>query len=403
VRARDGSLWFPTQNGVAFVDPARVPVATEPPRVNIESLLADFTPIPLTSAAKLSPRQRNFEIQYTALSFTSPERIRFRYKLEGVDTEWVDAGARRTAYYSHVPQGKYRFQVIAASRDGAWNPLGKSIEIELLPYIYETWWFCTLAALAAAGVLYAGWRRHTARLNEALVSQQAFTHQLISRQESERERIAAELHDSIGQRLAIIKNLAVMFGANQQHGATGPAQLQEISSESSQAIREIRDIAYNLRPYQLDQLGLTKAIEAMLRKASQASGIAFAPALDPLEGRFPAESEISFYRIVQEAVNNILKHSSATQVEITALAGDGKVNLRIHDNGKGFPRPFKTGEPFPEGFGLRGISERAEILGGEISIESAPGNGTTVSIEFDSRRRPKSPLPENQGNPRSRQ
>lgn len=124
----------------------------------------------------------------------------------------------------------------------------------------------------------------------------------------------------------------------------------------------------------------------MLRKAAQASGIGFSVSLDPLDGRFPAESEINLYRIVQEAVNNILKHSSATQVGITALVCDGKVNLRIHDNGKGFPRPFKMGEPFPEGFGLRGISERAEILGGQISIESAPGSGTTVSIEFDSRR-----------------
>ena len=177
-----------------------------------------------------------------------------------------------------------------------------------------------------------------------------------------------------------------MFGANWQQGADGPAQLQEISSESSRAIREIREIAYNLRPYQLDQLGLTRAIEAMLRKAAQASGIGFSVSLDPLDGRFPAESEINLYRIVQEAVNNILKHSSATQVGITALVCDGKVNLRIHDNGKGFPRPFKMGEPFPEGFGLRGISERAEILGGQISIESAPGSGTTVSIEFDSRR-----------------
>jgi hypothetical protein len=300
VRARDGKLWFPTENGVAVVDPLRVPVDTAPPSVNIESLSSDLAPIPLTSAVKLNPRQRSFEIQYTALSFISPERIRFRYKLAGVDSDWANAGARRAAYYSHVPHGKYQFQVIAANRDGVWNFQGRSLEVEVLPYFYETWWFYTMVAFSAVGTLYIGWRRHTARLKEAFVSQQRFTHQLIARQESERERIAAELHDSIGQRLAIIKNMATMFSFNQQTPADGPAQLREISSESSQAIREIREIAYNLRPYQLDQLGLTKAIEAMLRKASQASGIVFSAALDPLDGCFPAESEISFYRIVQE-------------------------------------------------------------------------------------------------------
>jgi signal transduction histidine kinase len=152
-------------------------------------------------------------------------------------------------------------------------------------------------------------------------------------------------------------------------------------------MREIREIAYNLRPYQLDQLGLTKAIEAMLKRASQVSGIAFSATLDHLDGLFPTDSEISFYRIIQEAVNNILKHSSATEAQVTALAHDGRMNLRIRDNGKGFPQPFRIGEPFPDGFGLRGISERARILSGQISIESTPGNGTTVSIEFDLRRR----------------
>jgi signal transduction histidine kinase len=304
-----------------------------------------------------------------------------------VDRDWVNAGPRRTAYYTQVPHGKFTFRVIAANRDGVWNVQGATLSIGVLPFFYETWWFWVLIALTATAALFVFWRRHTARMADAFAAQQAFTHQLIARQESERQRIASELHDSIGQRLAIIKNLVAVFVARGGHGAADSVQLQEITSESSQAIREIRDIAYNLRPYQLDGLGLTKAIEAMVKRASQASGIAMSVSLDNLDGLFPAESEISFFRIVQEAVSNILKHSSATEAQITALADEGKVHLRIHDNGKGFQRPFSIGEPFPEGFGLRGMSERAEILGGRTSIESSPGNGTTVSIEFDTHKR----------------
>jgi signal transduction histidine kinase len=390
IRARDGKLWFPTANGVAIVDPDRVPVNTEPPNVDIESLLADFTPVPLASTVRLNPTQRNFQIEYTALNLMAPEHIRFRYKLEGLDKDWVSAGARRTAYYSHVPHGDYMFRVIAANRDGVWNLQGSSIQIEVAPYFYETWWFLAVVWLATAAALYVGWRRHTNRLTEAFAGQQAFTHQLIASQESERQRIAAELHDSIGQRLAIIKNLALMFSGNGHGPAASAAQLEDIVTESSQAMQEIRHIAYNLRPYQLDELGLAKAIEAMLKRASQASSVAFSSSLDHLDGLFPAESEISFYRIVQEAVNNILKHSSATHADVTALAEEGKLALRIRDNGKGFARPFKMGDPFPEGFGLRGISERAEILGGHILIETSPGGGTTVAIEFDLRRQRKS-------------
>ena len=219
------------------------------------------------------------------------------------------------------------------------------------------------------------------RLERAFAAQQAFSRQLIASQESERKRIAAELHDTIGQRLAIIKNLTALYMSNGT-GGNGEAQLGEISSEVSQAIGDVREISYNLRPYQLDRLGLTKAVEAMLKKASSASGITFSAFLDEINDQLSDQSAISCYRIFQEAVSNILKHSCATQAEVMIRRNYQKVLLRIHDNGKGFSHPAETGDPRTGGSGLRGISERALLLGGHLELDSAPGRGTTLSLEF---------------------
>ncbi len=381
IRARDGTLWFPTQNGIAIVDPAHVPTNTNPPPVVIESLLADRRPEHVDRAVTLKPTQNTFEIKYTALSFAAPEGIRFKYKLEGIDQDWVDAGSRRTAYYSKVPHGRYLFRVIAANSDAVWNLAGRSLEIAVLPYFYQTWWFSFLAIVTLIAFGYLGWRKRMSRLERAFVAQQAFSRQLIASQESERKRIAAELHDTIGQRLAIIKNLTALYMSNGTVG-NGLAQLDEISCEVSQAIGDVREISYNLRPYQLDRLGLTKALEAMLKKASSASGITFSVFLDDINDMLSDQSAISCYRIVQEAVSNILKHSCATQADVMIRRHNQKVLLRIHDNGKGFSHAAETGDPRAGGSGLRGISERAQLLGGHLECDSAPGRGTTLSIEF---------------------
>jgi signal transduction histidine kinase len=257
----------------------------------------------------------------------------------------------------------------------------------VLPPFYQTWWFVTLASLALAGLMALIWRQRVSQLQRAHAAQQAFSRQLIASQESERKRIAAELHDSLGQRLVIIKNLALIL-------LNGPAadgareQIDEISTEASQAIGEVKEISYNLRPHQLDRLGLTKAVQALVKSAASASPVAFTSEIDDIDGVFPQEDEINFYRVAQESVNNVIKHSTATEARVTVRRNGGRIALTVRDNGKGFVPEMIQPDPLAGGFGLVGISERATLLGGHATIQSAPGKGTTIDISIDLRRVP---------------
>ena len=258
-----------------------------------------------------------------------------------------------------------------------------------MPPFYRTWWFVTIALIGVVGMVWFIWVRRVAQLKLISAGQQAFARQLIVSQESERKRIAAELHDGLGQHLVVIKNLAVMFlrttaGASAtSNGAL--CQIEEISAEASHAIGEVKEISYNLRPYQLDRIGLTKAVEALARTSAACSHIGFTAEIDNIDGFFPQESEINFYRIVQESVNNIVKHSEATLASVSVQRDPERLRLIIRDNGKGFAPGGDRPDRRATGFGLIGIRERVQLLGGNTVIQSAPGRGTTMSIEIGSR------------------
>ncbi|MGA8594637.1 MAG: two-component regulator propeller domain-containing protein [Bryobacteraceae bacterium] len=386
IKARDGRLWFPTQDGVAVIDPDKLTINSKPPPVIVESCLIDRTPMAVDHPVRVMPGRENFEIQYTALSFISSERIRFKYKMEGLDHDWVDAGTRRVAFYSHVPPGSYTFRLTAANSDGVWNEAGSSLRFVVLRPFYETWWFAFLLSTLAATSLWLGWRYRLGQLKRARTAQQAFSRQLIASQESERKRIAAELHDSLGQRLVIIKNLALLLlqaRASAELNDSQRERIEEISTEASGAVREVKEISYNLRPYRLDRLGLTKALEAMIEGASAASATIFSAHIDNIDGMFPQEAEINFYRIVQECVNNILKHSQAARAIVRIQRAEARLILTARDDGRGFAPESNHLDSLGGGFGLIGISERAQLLGGKATIQSAPGQGTTVTIEID--------------------
>jgi signal transduction histidine kinase/ligand-binding sensor domain-containing protein len=380
IKAHDGKLWFPTMGGAAVIDPATVSINSQPPPVVIESLLVDRVPTAFDKGVRITPGQENFEIQYTALSFINSDNLHFKYKLEGLDNEWIDVGTRRTAYFSHLPTGDYTFRVIAANSDGVWNEEGKSIKIVVLPPFYKTWWFMVLAAFLMALVAYTMVKRYLRKIERERLAQQTFARQLIASQEQERKRIAAELHDSLGQRLVVIKNLALMFLSAKNGNANDVQQIEELSTETSQAIGEVKAISYNLRPYQLDRIGLTKAVEAIVRAVQSASAIDFRAEIDDIDDYFPKDSEINFYRIVQECVNNVVKHSSASAAFVNIKRTGATLVLEVSDNGKGFtPRQPESKNG---GFGLIGIAERAELLGGKVEIKSAPEQGAMIKIRL---------------------
>lgn len=386
IKARDGMLWFPTQNGVAVIDPVLVSDNPRPPPVVIESFLVDREPVaPLDPERPLTiePGRGMLEIGYTSLSFSNPELVRFKYRLAGLDKDWIDARTRRTAYYSHVPPGRYTFTVLAANSNGIWSPEGASLQIQILPPFYRTWWFLSALGLALGTLVYLTLKRREARLTGAHAAQQAFTHQLIASQEAERKRIAAELHDSLGQRLVVIKNLAVLASTAPADGAR--ERVVEIASEAHHAIAEVREISQNLRPSELDRVGLTKALTGLVRKAKGASAIALTADVDAMDGVFAKDAEVNVYRVVQESLNNVLKHSGATRASLTVRRSGSHVQIAIEDNGRGFtPANDGSGAVRPAGgFGLIGIAERVSLLGGRSEIHSAPGQGTRIDITFD--------------------
>jgi signal transduction histidine kinase len=222
------------------------------------------------------------------------------------------------------------------------------------------------------------------QLDRVQAAQQAFSRQLIASQEAERKRIAAEMHDSLGQRLVVIKHLAYLLLRSKKGAAADDSDTQtiaEISDEASSAMAETREICYNLRPFQLDRLGLTKAIEAMVRTTGIASGIRFTE-LDNIDDVFPEDLRINFHHIVQESLGNILKHAQATEVNVRVKRRIENVVLTIEDNGRGFTPDERSPLFSRSGFGLTGMGERARLLGGEFKVRSTLGKGTTILFEI---------------------
>jgi signal transduction histidine kinase/ligand-binding sensor domain-containing protein len=390
VKTRDGKLWFPTMGGVAMIDPANVKANTQPPPVVLEELRINNQPAPFNawdsairnpqSAIRIEPGQDNFEIAYTALSFINSENMRFKYKLEGADTDWVEAGTRRTAYFSHLAPGNYTFRVIAANADGVWNQTGASMRITIVPPFWRTWWFTTLSVLCFAGLVAGAVLYRDAQQKRRQAAQQAFARQLIESQEHERKRIAAELHDSLGQNLLIVKNRAQLGQIAAHDAPEFLEQFEWIGFSATQSIEEVREIAQNLRPYHLDRLGLTKALEVMIEKVAATTKMRFVSELVPLDDLFSKEDAITLYRVVQESLNNIVKHAQASEVRVSVERTTDSVTLTIQDNGRGFAPSDAAAKP--SGFGLAGMAERVWMLGGEWRIDSHEGQGTTVTIRL---------------------
>jgi len=383
---KDGTLWFPTQKGVAVINPAAVKTNPLPPPVVIETIRIDNTEQSAIrnpqSAIEMLPGQENLEIDYTGLSFIKPEQIRFRYRLEGLDDAWTEAGNRRTAFFPHLAPGEYTFRVIAANSDNIWNEEGATLKILVKPPFYRTWFFLLVCALVASLLIYAIYRRRILTLERARRMQEEFSRRLINAHESERRRIAAELHDSIGQSLAMIKNRIVQSAENITDENTRQ-QLNLITAQTTQTIGEVREISYNLRPYLLENLGLTKAVKSLLNKIAETGQIKIQIKLDDVDDLFEPDAEMSIYRIIQENLTNILKHAAATEAQVLLKKSERNLTILISDDGNGFDPKAANNKVYDKGgFGLLGISERVKMLGGTQEIESEIGGGTNVLIKI---------------------
>lgn len=223
-------------------------------------------------------------------------------------------------------------------------------------------------------------------LQQRLVRQRAarlaFSQLVFGKLEEERKRIAVNLHDSLGQSLLVIKNYAALANQSSAESPGAKNHLSEISDTTSQAIEEVRRITRGLRPYQLDRLGLTQAIRTLVSQSAENTSVSFACKIEDMDGLLGKDSEIHVYRIIQEAVNNVVKHSGATEGTVVIKKRAAVISLSIRDNGKGFDPAQLTARPLEHGFGLTGISERVHILKGSMTMDTQPGSGTSLAIEI---------------------
>jgi len=338
-KAHDGKLWFATIKGAAVVDTNRVPSNPYPPPVVIEEVVLEGLAVSgaqtedprwqsrsrdqkpkasgtassaLPSLITVAPRTHRIELYFTGLSLVASEKVRFRHRLDPLDGDWVEDGTRRFADYTRIPPGRYLFRVIACNNDGVWNATGASLGLVVLPPWWSTWWFKLLAAVAVGGTFF-GWhelRLHRVRRERTL--QESFARQLLSSQENERRRIAGDLHDGLGQNLVLIRNRAEL-GLRQLRPAPAMAeQLQEISLAAAQSLEEVRATAHALRPYELERLGLTQAIQDAAQKVAETSGVKFSCDLERIDGVLAPEAEIALFRILQEGISNVLRHAQAS-------------------------------------------------------------------------------------------
>lgn len=380
-KTRSGALWFGTTQGAVWIDPRKVSSNPVRPGVLIEEVLVEHRPVSLSEEIALLPQETKIEFRYTGINFSSPENIRFRYVLEGFDGAWRDVGKERYAQYTNLAPGTYTFRVTAANNAGIWNEDGVSVVVHVLPPFWATWWFRGLAVflfLSVGPFIY--WVRVTG-LKRQQARHQEFSRKLIEQQEAERKRIAGELHDGLGQQLLVIKNRLLM-SMQETPPVDGKEQsLAQISEVVGSAIEEVRSISHNLRPHQLDQLGLTKTLRAVVRQLRESTQLIVTAHLDDIDGVLGGDEEISLFRIVQEALSNVSKHSGASEVTVTTRRETGKILVEVTDNGRGFDLNHGSNqERFGTSFGLSGMAERARMFGWEFTMDSAKGQGTTIRV-----------------------
>lgn len=375
LRPEPGIFWFATPGGIASLHPADFHDQGSSPHAILEEHVIDQSGRLPGPNVVLAPEQSDLELHYTAVGSRRPEQITFRYRLQGFDHGWIAAGGRRVAYYSQLPPGDYSFVVQAANGDDeVWELSGATAQIHVLTPFYRSWWMKTVVFCVALSGLLTFFEVRRRIVADGTRMRQAFTHRLIATQEGERKRIAHELHDSLGQHLVLIRTLALLSkpSATSRQGD----YLRKIADQAAMAIHEVESISYDLRPYQLDRLGLTRTILSLLTTFESGSSVRVTQSIENIDGFFPKDLEINVYRILQEALGNVLKHAEATEVSVIVARTDSLLRITVIDDGRGFvPQASASG-----GLGLVGIKERAEALGGKAVVESADRAGTKVSV-----------------------
>lgn len=373
-KSRDGRLWFATSKGLVVISTeTELKYNDRPPAVFVEEVVSGNQVYPLSHHANVktfsptAPQVRipagngEMELRYTALSFNAPERNRFKYKLEGVDADWKDAGTRRFAYYSNLRPGTYRFRVKACNNDGVWNGMGDLAVITMLPHFWQTWWFTPVLLAAIAAIVWGVYR-----------NRQNHLHAL----ERLRLRMASDLHDEVGSNLGSISLISRLM--QQQHQSLGEEEKRDLAlihRLSAETANAVKDIVWFTNPEYDTVADLLSRMEDESRTLLVGMDCQFHSQVDDLDQKLPLDFRQNLFLFFKESLANIIKHSHATRVEISISGEKDSWQLKISDNGVGFNPTLPH-----RGNGLKNLRRRAAAMGGTLEIESVEGKGTQLSF-----------------------
>ena len=373
----DGRVWFAASGGVAWIDSGHISKNPLPPPVSIRFLVANGHRYDSPATLRLHALTRNLEIDYTALSLAIPERVRFRYRLEGSglegssDKDWQDAGTRRQAFYTNLGPGDYRFRVIACNNDGVWNEAGAVLRFAIAPAFYQTEWFDVVCALAVALSLAAAYQFRTRQIAAAMNVR--FDDRL-----EERTRIARDFHDTLLQTLQGSKIVADDALKHRGDPSRMEHALERLSKWLTQATEEGRSALSSLRSSIEHGNDLAEAFRRAFQECRLEDSVEFRISVEGSARDMHPIVRDEVYRIGYEAIRNACLHSGASSLSVELDYRDG-LSMRVRDNGKGMdPDLAATGKAGH--FGLLGMYERAARIKGKLAISRNPENGTQVEL-----------------------
>ena len=370
-KAPDGRLWFLNGLVVQMLDPANLYRNGIPPPVHIEEVVADHKKYQPQDKLRLPALTRELEIDYTGLSFMVPQKVRFRYKLEGHDAGWEEPGTRRQAFYSDLPPGTYRFRVVACNNDGIWNEAGATLDFSVAPAWYQTALFRLLCAATAIFVVWVLYRLRVRKIARAISAR--FDERL-----AERTRLARELHDTFVQTIQGSKMVADDALEQSDDPVRMRRAMERLSVWLGQATEEGRAALNSLRTSTTQRNDLAEALQRATENdlVPSSMAVSFSVAGQAREMHPIVRDEI--YRIGFEAIRNAAMHSKASRLEV-GLEYAHDLTIRVSDNGIGID-PAVADHGKDSHFGLQGMRERAARIGGKLTLASSATSGTEIIL-----------------------
>jgi ligand-binding sensor domain-containing protein len=366
---RDGRLWFANASVVQVIDPEHLGGNLLSPPVQIEQVRANRTSYPLQQGLRLPPNTRDLQIDYTGLSVVVPRKTRFRYRLEGHDTEWQDVGTRRQAFYTDLPPRNYVFRVTASNNDGVWNPTGASLAFSITPTFSQTPMFGVLCGVALLAVV---WLLYVVRIGQIKGRLRERAEERIV----ERERIARELHDTLLQGLLSASLQLSVANSKIQRDAPAKPLIERILQLLRQAIDEGREAVQGLRT-QAD--ALERAFAQIPHDLGLDEKVPFRLLVEGAPRALRPEIRDEVYRIGREALANAYRHAQASNIETVLEYTSDRFHMVVRDNGCGMdPDVLQSGRPGH--WGLSGMHERSTRIGARLKVLSAPGAGTEIDL-----------------------